>query len=191
MKQAPTPIIRTRGLTVRYGGLVALESVDVSFAPGELVAVVGRNGARKSSLLRALAGVAAHNGDVVRDAARVAYVAQRSTARWDLPLSVRQVVATARLRPGRWWRRGTARDRGVVDEALERFDLGDLRDYGCDKTVHRSLRNTAESGNPSPVQPPSLSRSPYVRGPYPLTFIGLESTSAFIYFLIKVGASKR
>jgi branched-chain amino acid transport system ATP-binding protein len=55
-----------RGLQVRYRGGLALHSVDFTLAPGQRMAVVGRNGAGKSSLVRAIAGlVPAYAGTVV------------------------------------------------------------------------------------------------------------------------------
>jgi energy-coupling factor transport system ATP-binding protein len=47
-----------RGLVVRYGEVTALAGVDLDLRRGEVVAVMGRNGAGKSSLLGQLAGVA-------------------------------------------------------------------------------------------------------------------------------------
>jgi len=44
-------------LTVRYGGVVALDAVSLSVPRGELVAVIGANGAGKSSLVNAVVGV--------------------------------------------------------------------------------------------------------------------------------------
>ena len=46
-----------RDLTVSYGAGAALDSISFTVAPGELVAVIGANGAGKSSLLRALSGL--------------------------------------------------------------------------------------------------------------------------------------
>jgi branched-chain amino acid transport system ATP-binding protein len=58
--------LEVRGLQVRYRGGLALHSVDFTLAPGHRMAVVGRNGAGKSSLVRAIAGlVPAYAGKVV------------------------------------------------------------------------------------------------------------------------------
>jgi branched-chain amino acid transport system ATP-binding protein len=57
--------LEVRGLQVRYRGGLALHSVDFALAPGKRMSVVGRNGAGKSSLVRAIAGlVPAHSGAI-------------------------------------------------------------------------------------------------------------------------------
>jgi branched-chain amino acid transport system ATP-binding protein len=53
----PPPILATEGLTVRFGGLTALDNVDFDIAPNELRAVIGPNGAGKSTFFNCLTGV--------------------------------------------------------------------------------------------------------------------------------------
>ncbi|HEY3773039.1 MAG TPA: ATP-binding cassette domain-containing protein [Solirubrobacteraceae bacterium] len=48
--------LRADGIVVRYGDVVAVAGVDVRLAAGEIVALMGRNGSGKSSLLWALQG---------------------------------------------------------------------------------------------------------------------------------------
>jgi branched-chain amino acid transport system ATP-binding protein len=49
-------------LEVRYGGIRAVRGISFSVNPGEIVAMIGANGAGKSSTLRAIAGAVPHNG---------------------------------------------------------------------------------------------------------------------------------
>jgi branched-chain amino acid transport system ATP-binding protein len=47
-------LLEVRGLQVSYGGIRAVKGIDLSVAEGELVCLIGANGAGKSSTLRAL-----------------------------------------------------------------------------------------------------------------------------------------
>ncbi len=49
-------ILSARGLVKRYGHVTALDHADFDLLPGEILAVVGDNGAGKSSLIKALSG---------------------------------------------------------------------------------------------------------------------------------------
>ena len=51
------PAVRLRRVTVRFGGYTAVESVDLSVAAGEFVALVGPSGCGKSTLLNVVAGL--------------------------------------------------------------------------------------------------------------------------------------
>lgn len=54
------------GLTVAYGDIPAVSDVDLSVAPGEVLALVGRTGSGKSTLLTAIADMVATESGVVR-----------------------------------------------------------------------------------------------------------------------------
>ncbi len=50
------PVLSARGLVKRYGKVTALDHADFDLYPGEVLAVIGDNGAGKSSLIKALSG---------------------------------------------------------------------------------------------------------------------------------------
>lgn len=50
------PILKARGLVKRYGRVTALDRCDFDLMPGEILAVIGDNGAGKSSLIKAISG---------------------------------------------------------------------------------------------------------------------------------------
>jgi fructose transport system ATP-binding protein len=50
------PLLTARGLVKRYGRVTALDDADFDLYPGEILAVIGDNGAGKSSLIKAISG---------------------------------------------------------------------------------------------------------------------------------------
>lgn len=56
--------LETRLLGVRYGGIRAVRDIDIKVEEGETVALIGANGAGKSSMLNAIAGVLPHTGKI-------------------------------------------------------------------------------------------------------------------------------
>jgi tungstate transport system ATP-binding protein len=53
------PLVSLRGVSVRFGAVLALRDIAFDVAPGEFVALVGSNGCGKTTLLRALHGLVA------------------------------------------------------------------------------------------------------------------------------------
>lgn len=129
------PLLEATGLSVDYGRRRALTDVSVTLYAGEAVALVGLNGAGKSTLLRVLAGIQAASGEVFvhrrhcphePTSGPVAYVPQRSSARWDLPVSVLGAVLAGRHRFRRTGRPYTSHDRASALESLDRLGLAGL-----------------------------------------------------------------
>ncbi|MEU4426891.1 ATP-binding cassette domain-containing protein [Actinoplanes sp. NPDC024001] len=67
-----TPVLQAKDLSKRYGRVVAIEGSDLELYPGEILAVIGDNGAGKSSLIKALSGaLIPDRGEILLDGAPV------------------------------------------------------------------------------------------------------------------------
>lgn len=123
------PAIRVRGLTKTYDDVRVLKSVDLDVARGTIVALLGSNGAGKTTVVRILSTLLAADGgtaqvdglDVATEGVRVrsAISLTGQFAAVDEVLTGREnLVLIARLRH-------VADPRGVADEMLARFSLTD------------------------------------------------------------------
>ncbi len=59
-----TDVIKARGLTKRYGKLLAVDHIDLSIPAGRIVGLIGPNGAGKTSALKAILGLANFDGEL-------------------------------------------------------------------------------------------------------------------------------
>ncbi|MDO4540087.1 MAG: ABC transporter ATP-binding protein [Syntrophomonadaceae bacterium] len=127
--------IRIENLSVFYGPHCALENVSLSIAAGELAVIIGPNGGGKSTLLKAILGLAPlHRGRILIDGQAlpetrpaISYVPQRAAINPSFPISVREVVLQgrmpARLAPAHSFSR---KDRELTEEYMQRLEIGDL-----------------------------------------------------------------
>ena len=60
------PLLRIEDAVIRFGGVAAVDGVSMEIHPGEVVALIGANGAGKSSLIGALAGIVALSAGMMR-----------------------------------------------------------------------------------------------------------------------------
>ncbi|MGH7120683.1 MAG: ABC transporter permease subunit [Acetobacteraceae bacterium] len=60
------PALEIKGVTVRFGGLVALKSVDITVPAGGVVAVIGPNGSGKSTLFNVITGLTSAESGSIR-----------------------------------------------------------------------------------------------------------------------------
>lgn len=126
--------LRADAISVSLGGRKVLDGISASISPGEFVAVVGANGAGKSTFLRTLAGLikpdtgkvfvdgALLNDLPPRDVARaIAYLPQDRTVHW--PLDAERVVALGRLPHRSFAAAENDRDRDAIRSAMTRMDV--------------------------------------------------------------------
>ena len=123
-------MIRLNDLTIGYGHRILLQHASATIPAGELVALVGRNGTGKSTLLRAIAGFGERLGGEIRLdghsletlspqqlATTVSFV---TTERVRIPnLRCEDVVALGRAPYTNWIGRVQEQDKAIVERSLE------------------------------------------------------------------------
>jgi fructose transport system ATP-binding protein len=66
LQMSAEPILQARGLVKKYGRVTALDRADFDLYPGEILAVIGDNGAGKSTMIKALCGAVIPDSGEVR-----------------------------------------------------------------------------------------------------------------------------
>lgn len=114
-------LLSVRDLAVAYDGMRALQGVSLEAHAGEIVALVGANGAGKTSLLRAISGlVRAASGSIAFDGTDITRLAAHRIVRAGIAHvpEGRRVFASATVRDNLLLGAATARDRARRDERL-------------------------------------------------------------------------
>ena len=130
------PLLSLDGLVVRYGEIEALRGLSLSIDVGEVVTLLGANGAGKSTTLRAISGLQKPaGGDIVFDGKSIAGLGPEAIVK----LGVAHVPEGRRLFPGLSARenimlgassRGHIAKSALVRESDEMFDLfPDIRPF--------------------------------------------------------------
>lgn len=146
-------VLRTTGVTVTFGGVIANDHVSIEVLPGEIVGLIGTNGAGKSTLMNAIGGFVPATGTVELLGADVTHDHPATRARKGLgrtfqaatlfpELTVRESVQVALEARGRsnltgvllFTPRSRARERAKRAEASELIDFLGLGRY-AEKTI--------------------------------------------------------
>ncbi len=79
--RVPARRLEVEDLTVRYGGVLAVDSITFSVEPGEIVALIGPNGAGKTSVVDAVSGFVPASGRVLLGGEDIGELAPHQRAR--------------------------------------------------------------------------------------------------------------
>ncbi len=138
-KEPEKAILDVEDLTVSYGAIVAVRGVSFRVAAGEIVALIGANGAGKSTILNTLSGlIRPQSGTANFDGLDLASAKASAIVRRGLvqvpegrEILARQTVLE-NLELATWARRDGASVRKRIDEVLKRFPiLGERRDLSA------------------------------------------------------------
>jgi fructose transport system ATP-binding protein len=135
------PILKARGLVKRYGRVTALDNADFDLYPGEILAVIGDNGAGKSSLIKAISGaVVPDAGEIELEGTRVSFSS---------PLQAREagietVYQTLALSPAlsivdNMFVGREIRKEGIMGDVFRMLDHKKMEDFARDKLSELGL----------------------------------------------------
>jgi ABC-type branched-subunit amino acid transport system ATPase component/ABC-type branched-subunit amino acid transport system permease subunit len=123
-------VLSSHGLTVRYGGVVAVDDVDLEVRTGTIVGLIGPNGAGKTTILDALSGFALCSGELTLAGQEISTLAPYKRVRAGLgrtfqqtqlydDMSVAENVSVGAAGAG-------ARPPRPMDEVLELLGIADV-----------------------------------------------------------------
>jgi len=124
------PVLEARGLVKKYGNVTAINGADFELRAGEVLAVIGDNGAGKTSLIKALAGaVVPDSGEMLMNGSPVSFKNTRDaraagieTVYQDLAV-VQALDIASNLYLGREVRR-----KGIAGSLFRRLDMPRMRE---------------------------------------------------------------
>ena len=133
MSDTPQPLLSTRGLEKRFGGVVAVSKVDFDLERGEIRCLIGPNGAGKSTFFKLLSGqIRPSAGTVLFEGKDLVGRAPHEIGRAGIGIKnqVPDVMNGLTVRENLWLaaraRHAPRRADTLVDEIAERVSLGPI-----------------------------------------------------------------
>ena len=201
------PLLTLAGVSLRFGGVTALEDVAMEVGRDELLALIGPNGAGKSSLLNCIsgfyhfqAGEIAFQGQSLNDVSVHAIVARGIVRTFQgtqlfSNLSVIDNLMVARHHRLRynigdaflWWQRPRneeARERAIVEEIIEFLKIEPYRDVPVGSLAY-GLRKRVDLGRALALEPRILMLDE------PMAGLNVEEKEDVARFILDIREAKR
>lgn len=128
-------MLEIRNLQVRYGAITAIRGVDLEVKAGEIVALLGANGAGKSTIARSIAGLLPFSGDIVYEGEKLVPNKAEKNLRRGIALVpegrgiLAKMTVYENLQMGTYIRSDKAKAAEDLEKMFERFPiLGKRRD---------------------------------------------------------------
>ena len=144
------PILQARGLMKRYGTVVAMSGCDFELMPGEILGVIGDNGAGKSTMIKALSGaVIPDHGEMLLDGKPVNFRSPEDAR----ALGIETVYQNLAMSPalsiadnmflGREWRMP-----GIMGSVFRKMDRTRMEKFARDKLSELGLMTIQDITQP-------------------------------------------
>jgi len=195
-------LLEVRDVTVRYGAVRALDGVSFGVAAGTVTAVLGANGAGKTSLLRAVGGLARlAGGSIHLDGADLHRKAAEDVVRLGVAHVpegrgvIAELTVEENLRLGGLWRRDAPGLKHDLDRALEMFPPLAERRRRLAETLSGGERQMLALGRALMSRPrvllldePSLGLAPRVTSQIMSVIRGLRDDDGLTVLLVEQNA---
>lgn len=138
---AVQPVVRATGLMKRYGTVVAMNGCDFELLPGEILAVIGDNGAGKSTMIKALSGAVVPDHGKIELEGREVHFRSPEDARAEGIETVYQNLAMSpalsiadNMFLGREWRKP-----GIMGKVFRQMDRRRMENFAREKLSELGL----------------------------------------------------
>ncbi|MCO5310680.1 MAG: ABC transporter ATP-binding protein [Austwickia sp.] len=148
--QIGEPILQARGVTMRFGGLVAVDNVDLVVRQGEIVGLIGPNGAGKTTFFNCLTGLYKPTEGEVRFAGTVLPPKPRAVVKAGMSRTFQNIrlfanmTALENVMVGRYCRTTSGPLTSIVRGPKFRREEAETRRRGLELLDYVGLKDSAE-----------------------------------------------